>query len=56
MLLAALVQHVAELGRQLDGIPRHAGQRTGDDLLVRTLPVDVAGVEERDPELEGSVD
>ena len=33
-----------------------AGERPADDLLVGALAVDVAGVEERDPELERALD
>src|SRR5439155_3290286 len=56
VLPAIRVEHVAELRRDLDRAALGAPERAPDDLLVRSLPVRVARVEEGDPELEGAAD
>ena len=56
VLLPLGVQHVAELGGDLDRVAIGAAERPPDDLLVGPLAVGVAGVEERDPELERAPD
>ena len=51
VLLTARVEHVSELGGQLDLVAVRAEHPT-HELLVCALAVGVAGLEERDPELE----
>ena len=55
VLLAIGVEHIAELRGQLDLVPVR-GENAPDELLVRALAVSVAGLEEGDAELEGSVE
>ena len=52
------VEHVAELGRELEGVARQARalERLADELLVEPLAVGVARVEERHAEVEGARD
>src|SRR5436305_1684441 len=56
VLLAFGVEHVAELRRDLDRVAISAAKRPSHDLLVGPLAVRVAGVEERDTELECAPD
>ena len=51
MLAAAGVEHVAELGRELEPVAVRR-EHPADELLVGPLAVRVAGLEEGDPELE----
>jgi hypothetical protein len=56
VLGAPLVEDVTELRRDLDVVARDVRERAAHDLLVGALAVDVAGVEEGDPELERSLE
>ncbi len=55
---ALAIDHIPELGRDLDARPGRAGPGQGGahDLLVEALAVGVRGVEEGDAEVEGAGD
>ena len=56
VLPAPRVEHVAELGRDLDRVAIRTREGASDELLVRALAVGVTGVEEGDPELDRAPD
>ena len=54
-VVGALVHLLAELRREHDAVAAPF-ERAADEVLAHALPVDVGGVEERDPVLERRVD